>query len=134
MKLRFLFHLRAQERQSINARITTSDATLAYCPLYFYIHHIFYSTNLQEFLCTRPHPRVEYRTANWSVRRVERIQHRLSDLFSSTLPSKGQTQTHLDVQLPHLVEEGPDPVIVLRFMEQNKLHICRTLVHHYQGA
>ena len=42
---------------------------------------------------------------------------------SQQRPSHSQ-HTHLDVQLPHLHQKRPDPLVVLAFVQQHKLHVC----------
>ena len=41
---------------------------------------------------------------------------------SQQRPSHSQ-HTHLDVQLPHLHQKRPDPLVVLRLVQQHELHI-----------
>ncbi len=55
------------------------------------------------------------------VRRVERVHHRLRQ---SAAPSTQPAHTHLDIQLPHLHQKRPDPLVVLAFVQQHKLHVC----------
>lgn len=77
---------------------------------------------LEVFLRTRPHPTVEHGAAYRRVGSVERIHGRLRN------PSKKRKQkgedTDLDIQLPEVVEEHLDPVVVLCLVQEDKLHVC----------
>ena len=76
---------------------------------------------LQVFPRTRPHPAVKHPAPYHCVRRLEGVQHRLRQ---SARVLARRLHTHLHVQLPHLHKERPDPLVVLAFVQQHKLHVC----------
>ena len=77
---------------------------------------------LQILLRTRPHPTVEHRAAYGRVCRVEWIHGRLKIPEN---PGKHQGEgTDLEIQLPEVVEEHFDPVVVLGLVQDDELHIC----------
>lgn len=77
---------------------------------------------LQVLLRARPHPTVEHRAAYWRVRSVERIHGRLGFLEHPENKNNGEG-TDLEIQLPQVVEEHLDPVVVLGLVQEDKLDI-----------
>lgn len=88
-----------------------------------YIHpslHIILPSQMP--LRARLNPCMEYWTLNWGVCCVERVQHRLSSPISNSSHSQ-QIIAHLDVELPHIHEECPYPVIVFPLVEEDEFHV-----------
>ena len=77
--------------------------------------------SLQVLLRARPRPTVEHRAPDWRVRGMERIHGRLKSL--STPDTTTKRATDLEIQLPEVIEEHLDPVVVLRLVQDDKLHV-----------
>ena len=78
--------------------------------------------SLQVLLRARPHPTVKHPAAYRRVRRMERIHGRLK--YPLNLRNRPQREhTDLEIQLPEVIEEHFDPVVVLGLMQNNELHV-----------